>query len=266
MRYNKKKFIYLISPLKIDKTFYSHLEYILKQKKVSFFQLRIKNEKIEKKLTIGKRIKKICKKFKVKFLINDDVFLAKQLDADGCHLGQNDMSIHKARKLIGDKIIGITCHNSIKLAKVALKNKADYIAFGAFYSTSTKKTKYKSSLGLLKKARKIIVPVLPSPIDMSAARDFLNSIRSLGSVIRNRTDICLVANRCRANTNIFEELDDYLVREKGIRYVTAFRDNTNYINAAKKGIGIFEMGESMTAQDREEWKPLLSWLNSKKRK
>ncbi len=155
MRYNKKKFIYLISPLKIDKTFYSHLEYILKQKKVSFFQLRIKNEKIEKKLTIGKRIKKICKKFKVKFLINDDVFLAKQLDADGCHLGQNDMSIHKARKLIGDKIIGITCHNSIKLAKVALKNKADYIAFGAFYSTSTKKTKYKSSLGLLKKARKI---------------------------------------------------------------------------------------------------------------
>ena len=155
MRYNKKKFIYLISPLKIDKTFYSHLEYILKQKKVSFFQLRIKNEKIEKKLIIGKRIKKICKKFKVKFLINDDVFLAKQLDADGCHLGQNDMSIHKARKLIGDKIIGITCHNSIKLAKVALRNKADYLAFGAFYSTRTKKTKYKSSFNIIKKVRKI---------------------------------------------------------------------------------------------------------------
>ncbi len=155
MRFNKKKFIYLISPLKIDKTFYSHLEYILKQKKVSFFQLRIKNEKIEKKLIIGKRIKKICKKFKVKFLINDDVFLAKQLDADGCHLGQNDMSIHKARKLIGDKIIGITCHNSIKLAKVALRNKADYLAFGAFYSTRTKKTKYKSSFNIIKKVRKI---------------------------------------------------------------------------------------------------------------
>ena len=155
MRFNKKKFIYLISPLKIDKTFYFHLENILKQEKVSFFQLRLKNEKIEKKLIIGKRIKKICKKFKVKFLVNDDAYLAKHLNADGCHLGQNDMSIHKARKLIGDKIIGITCHNSIKLAKAALKNKADYIAFGAFYSTSTKKTKYKPSLGLLKKARKI---------------------------------------------------------------------------------------------------------------
>ena len=155
MRYNKKKFIYLISPLKIDKTFYFHLENILKQEKVSFFQLRLKNEKIEKKLIIGKTIKKICKKFKVKFLVNDDAYLAKHLNADGCHLGQNDMSIHKARKLIGDKIIGITCHNSIKLAKVALRNKADYIAFGAFYSTSTKKTKYKASLSILKKARKI---------------------------------------------------------------------------------------------------------------
>ena len=155
MRYNKKKFIYLISPLKIDKTFYFHLENILKQEKVSFFQLRLKKEKIEKKLIIGKRIKKICKKFKVKFLVNDDAYLAKHLNADGCHLGQNDMSIHKARKLIGDKIIGITCHNSIKLAKVALRNKADYIAFGAFYSTSTKKTKYKPSLSILKKARKI---------------------------------------------------------------------------------------------------------------
>ena len=155
MRFNKKKFIYLISPLKINKIFYQNLRYVLKQKKVSFFQLRLKNEKFKKKLIIGEKIRKICKKFKVKFLINDDVYLAKKLNADGCHLGQKDMNIHKARKLIGNKIIGITCHNSIKLAKVALKNKADYLAFGAFYSTGTKKTKYKPSLNILTKARKI---------------------------------------------------------------------------------------------------------------
>ncbi len=155
MRYNKKKFIYLISPSKIDNTFYWHLERVLRQKKVSFFQLRIKNEKFKKKFLIGKKIKKICKKFKVKFLINDDAYLAKKLNADGCHLGQSDMNIHKARELIGNKIIGITCHNSTKLAKVALENKADYLAFGAFYSTKTKKTKYKPSLDILKKARKI---------------------------------------------------------------------------------------------------------------
>ena len=106
-------------------------------------------------MIIGNKIKKFCKKLDVKFLINDDVLLAKKLDADGCHLGQKDTNILKARKMIGNKIIGITCHNSIKLAKVALKNKADYLAFGAFNLSKTKKVKYKMSYGLLKKARKI---------------------------------------------------------------------------------------------------------------
>ena len=155
MRFNKNKFIYLISPLKIDNSFYSDLTNILKQKKVSFFQLRLKKESLKKKLIIGKKIKNICKKFKVKFLVNDDVYLAKKLNADGCHLGQKDMNISEAKKLIGNKIIGITCHNSIRLAKIALKNKADYLAFGAFNSSKTKKVKYKASINLLKKARKI---------------------------------------------------------------------------------------------------------------
>ena len=155
MRVKNKKFIYLISPLKIEKTFYSHLEKVLSQKKVGFFQLRLKKENLQKRLIIAKKIKKICKKFNVKFLINDDVYLTKKLNADGCHLGQKDMNILDARKLIGNKIIGITCHNSIQLAKVALKNKADYLAFGAFYLSKTKKAKYRASLNLLKKARKI---------------------------------------------------------------------------------------------------------------
>ena len=155
MRINKNKFIYLISPLNIYKSFYIELIEVLKQKKVSFFQLRLKKKNFKKKLIIGKKIKSICKKFNVKFLINDDVYLAKKLDADGCHLGQKDMDIFKARELIGKKIIGITCHNSIKLAKNALKNKADYIALGAFNSSKTKKIKYVASTNLLKKVRKI---------------------------------------------------------------------------------------------------------------
>jgi len=155
LRFNKKKFVYLISPLKINKSFLIDLTQVLKQKKVSFFQLRFKREKFKKKLEAGKKIKKICKKFNVKFLVNDDAYLAKKLGADGCHLGQKDMNIKKARKLIGKKIIGITCHNSIKLAKIALKNKADYLAFGAFNSSKTKKVKYKASINLLKKARNL---------------------------------------------------------------------------------------------------------------
>ena len=156
MRFNNKKYIYLISPLKINKFFYNDLIEVLKYKKVGFFQLRLKKENFKKKLLIGKKIKKICKKYNVKFLINDDVYLSKKLDADGCHLGQNDMNIFEARRLIGKKIIGITCHNSIKLANIAAKNKADYIALGAFYSSKTKKVKYRASIGILKKVRKII--------------------------------------------------------------------------------------------------------------
>ena len=155
MRFNKKKFIYLISPLKINKTFYIDLIEIFKQRKISFFQLRIKKKSFKEKTIIGKKIQKICKRFNVKFLINDDVYLAKKLKADGCHLGQKDMDIIKARKLLGNKIIGITCHNSIKLAKIGLKNKADYLAFGAFYSSKTKKIKYRASIHLLKVAKKI---------------------------------------------------------------------------------------------------------------
>jgi len=153
LRYSKKKFVYLISPLKIDKFFYNDLISILKFKKVSFFQLRLKKENFKKKLRIGRRVKKICKRFDVKFLVNDDVYLAKKLNADGCHLGQKDMNIIKARKLIQNKIIGITCHNSIKLAKIAIRNKADYLAFGAFYSSKTKKVKYRASISILKKAK-----------------------------------------------------------------------------------------------------------------
>ena len=155
MKFSSKRFVYLISPLKIDKSFYGDLIDVLKQRKVSFFQLRLKKESFKKKLIIGKKIKKICRKFNVKFLINDDVHLAKKLDADGCHLGQKDMNIFEARKIIGNKIIGITCHNSIKLARTAINNKADYLAFGAFNSSKTKKVKYKASINLLKKVRKI---------------------------------------------------------------------------------------------------------------
>ena len=156
MRFNNKKFIYLISPLKIKKSFYNDLIEVLKYKKVGFFQLRLKRQNFKKKLLIGKKIKKICKKYDVKFLINDDVNLSKKLNADGCHLGQKDMNIFEARKLIGKKIIGITCHNSIKLANIAVNNKADYIALGAFYSSKTKRVKYRAPIRILKQVRKII--------------------------------------------------------------------------------------------------------------
>jgi len=151
-----KKFIYLISPNKIySNLFYKDLDQVLKTKKIEFFQLRLKKETNIKKISIGRKINKICKRHKVKFIVNDDPKLAKKLNADGCHLGQEDMSILMARKILKNKIIGITCHNSIKLAKKAIINGADYLAFGAFYSSKTKIVKYRSSLTTLKSVKKI---------------------------------------------------------------------------------------------------------------
>ena len=157
-----KKFVYLISPNKIENNnFFTNLDSILNSQIVSFFQLRLKKEKYRDKLLIGKRIKKICKKHKVKFLINDDPKLAKKLNADGCHLGQKDMNIPRARKIVGNKIIGITCHNSIKLAKNAIEDGANYLAFGAFYSSKTKIVKYKASLAILRSVKKITsIPIV----------------------------------------------------------------------------------------------------------
>ena len=161
MKINKKKYLYLISPNRINITFYKDLTIILKLRKVSFFQLRLKRYSFKNKIKIGKKIKIICKKYKVKFLINDEPLLAKKIDADGCHLGQKDMKITSARKLLKNKIIGITCHNSLRLAKLALKDKADYIAFGAFNPTKTKKVKYKANISLIKKIKKLSnIPVV----------------------------------------------------------------------------------------------------------
>ena len=152
---SKNKFLYLISPNRIKKDFYLNLNKILAFNKVKFFQLRLKNTSLKNKITTGKKIRSICKKYNVKFLVNDDPILAKKLNADGCHLGQKDMDIISARKILGKKIIGITCHNSISLAKHALKNNADYLAFGAFFPTATKKVEFKASISIIKKIKQI---------------------------------------------------------------------------------------------------------------
>ena len=123
--------------------------------------MRFKKYSLEKKIVIGKKIRQICKKNNVKFLVNDDPQLARKLNADGCHLGQKDINITEARKIVGNRIIGITCHNSIKLAKAAIKSEANYIAFGAFFSTRTKKVKFRARTNILRKVKKITnIPIV----------------------------------------------------------------------------------------------------------
>ena len=128
---------------------------LLKTNKVKYFQLRLKKASDNKIIYTAKKVKKICKTFKVKFIINDNPLIAQKVGADGCHLGQSDINIKEARSKIKNKIIGVTCHNSLKKAKEAIKNKADYIAVGSFGNSKTKRTKYRATLNDLKKIRHI---------------------------------------------------------------------------------------------------------------
>ena len=163
MRVSKKRFIYLISPNKIKKSFYNNLNVVLSSNLISFFQLRLKQYSLIERKEIGKKIKKICKKYKVKLIVNDDPNLAKEISADGCHLGQSDMNIKHARKILRKKIIGITCHNSKKLIRHAVKYGASYIAIGAFFKSKTKKINYiakPSLISWVKRFTKIPVVII----------------------------------------------------------------------------------------------------------
>ena len=158
-----KRYIYLISPQKIKgNKFYNKLDQVLKTNKVKYFQLRLKKISNLNLIKISKKIKKITRKNNVKFLINDKPSIAKIVDANGCHIGQKDMNFTVSRKILGkNKIIGVTCHNSKKLALKAKRYGANYIAFGSFFKSSTKKTAYKANLAILRWAKKkISMPVI----------------------------------------------------------------------------------------------------------
>ena len=153
-----KRYIYLISPQKIrGARFYNKLDQVLKTNKVKYFQLRLKKISTLNLIKISRKIKKITRKNNVKFLINDKPSVARTAGADGCHIGQKDMNFMISRKILGkNKIIGMTCHNSKQLALKAKRYGANYVAFGSFFKSSTKKSAFKANLAILRWAKKKI--------------------------------------------------------------------------------------------------------------
>jgi len=116
---------------------------------------------------------------------------------------------------------------------------------------------------LVKHAETIVVPVLPSTIDMQATTTFLEELRGVSKIARKQAKIAAVANRVRDNTLIFDDLDEYLTKAK-IPYVAALREAQNYVRAYTRGIGIFELPEYLAWPDWDEWEPLTAWLRSKR--
>jgi chromosome partitioning protein len=116
---------------------------------------------------------------------------------------------------------------------------------------------------LVRKAETIVVPVLPSPIDIKAAEKFVEELLSIGKVADKKAKAALVANRVKENTLIFEELDDVLSRLK-VPYIASFREAQNYIRAYQRGLGIHELPPYLAWPDWEQWDPLIEWLDSRR--
>lgn len=114
---------------------------------------------------------------------------------------------------------------------------------------------------LLRRAETVLIPVLPSSIDMRAASKFIAELQELGRVARRQAKIAVVANRIKENTLSFDELDAYL-RRLGVPYVATLRDAQNYVRAYGRGLGVFELPEYLAWQDWEHWAPLTHWLES----
>lgn len=121
----------------------------------------------------------------------------------------------------------------------------------------------KDLTAMVKKAETIIIPVLPSPIDIRAASHFIRDLLLVGKVSRKQTKIAVVANRVKENTLVFHKLEAFLKSLK-IPFIATLRDSQNYIRAEERGLGIFELGPAAVAHDMEQWEPLLKWLRSKR--
>lgn len=118
---------------------------------------------------------------------------------------------------------------------------------------------------LMRRADTFLVPVLASPMDMRAATRFVEELRRNKRIAGRQAKFAMIANRAREYTNVYQDLEEFL-RKLRVPVLTSLRDNMNYIRAAERGLGIFEIAPYATAIDREQWKPITRWINSKRSK
>jgi chromosome partitioning protein len=117
---------------------------------------------------------------------------------------------------------------------------------------------------LLRRAQSIIIPVLPSPIDMRAATPFVQKVLDNNRVARKEARVALIANRCRENYNIYHQLDSYLRKVRKVPFISVLRESQNYVRAAERGLGVFELPPYAVRKDLDQWDPIIRWLNSKR--
>jgi chromosome partitioning protein len=116
---------------------------------------------------------------------------------------------------------------------------------------------------LVRRAETILVPVLPSNIDMKACGHFMSELLEIGKVSRKQARLAVIANRVRENTLVFEELDHYLTKLK-VPYLGSLREAQNYVRAYARGMGVLELPEYLAWPDWKQWQPINEWLESKR--
>jgi chromosome partitioning protein len=143
--------------------------------------------------------------------------------------------------------------------KFRVPRSADYIVYDTPAAVHGKDLS-----AFLRRAQSIIIPVLPSPIDMRAATPFIRKVFDNGRVARKEARVALIANRCRENYNIYHQLDTYLRKVRKAPFISALRETQNYVRAAERGLGIFELAPYSVRKDLDQWQPIIRWLNSKR--
>lgn len=177
--------LYLISPAEIDlDSFEIALQQALEGGDVACFQLRLKDRPRDEISAAAKRLMPIAQAANVAFLLNDDPQLAREIGADGVHIGQDDMPFKEARAVVGtDAIVGVTCKNSKHLAMLAAENGADYVAFGAFFPSTTKDETTRADIDILRWSSDLIetpcvaiggITVENAPALVESGADFLS--------------------------------------------------------------------------------------------
>ena len=136
---------------------------------------------------------------------------------------------------------------------------ADYIIYDTPAAVPVK-----TITAYLRRAQSVIIPVLPSPIDMRAATPFIQTVLANGRVVRKECRVALIANRCRENSNVYHQLGDYLKKVRKAPFISVLRETQNYNKASERGLGIFELPPYMVNRDLDQWAPIIKWLGSKR--
>ena len=168
---------------------------------ISLFQFRDKNSKYEIKKSTALKLQTLCKKYNTLFIINDDVVLAKEISADGVHLGRDDMDIDMARKILGDKIIGFSCYNNLEDAITAEIMGADYIALGSFFNSPTKPEARKIAIDLL--------PITKSKLNIPVVAIGGITPENGKQLVDNKADFLAIISGIYASTDIINSVKAY---------------------------------------------------------